>query len=99
MKYLALILAMLCLQANADNAVARNGKDMIRITDGACPASILALTPEGTRGFFRAAYAVLDGKSWLACWALTKDRRVVIVYSDGEHSIVQATSFEIDPGI
>lgn len=99
MRALILALALLCGPAIAEDAVARNGKDAIRITDAPCPASILALTPEGTRGFFRAAFAVLDGKSWDACWALLNDGRILLLYSDGDQGMVSSQMFKPEAGI
>jgi hypothetical protein len=98
MKYALLLLALLCTPALADS-IATNGKDTVRITDGPCPAEVLKLLPQGTRGYFRAAFAVVDGKSYAGCWAARNDGMVVLTYPDGDMGLIPVADFEHAPGV
>jgi hypothetical protein len=98
MKTLALLLAILCTPALA-HSVARSGKDTVRITDAPCPQQVLKQLPEGTRGYFRAAFAVVEGKSYAACWAPRNDGTVVLIYPDGDMGLIPLADFNTDPGI
>lgn len=98
MRYLALLAALACPVAMAD-AVATNGKDSIRLTQGACAPEVLRHIPEGYRGFFRSAPSMLGGKAWVACWAHRTDGTILIVYEDGDQGIVPIGEFRDAPGV
>jgi hypothetical protein len=98
MKALALALAVLCAPALAQDAVAHRGDDSVRITEAPCPTQVLKLLPEGTRGYFRAAFAIVDGKSFAGCWAARSDGMVVLMYPDGDMGVLPLSDFEQAPG-
>lgn len=88
------LLAALAAPAAAQTAVANRGGDSVRITMQPCPAEVLATIPEPLREKFRAAQAVVDGKRYVACWALRVDGMVHIQYADGEAGLVPRDDFQ-----
>jgi hypothetical protein len=98
MRYLAFTLALLCLPVRADY-IANNGRDSVRITDAPCPAEVLKLLPEGARGYYRAAFAQVDGTSYAACWTLATQQRVHLKYPDGDEGLIPVSEFKDSPGV
>jgi hypothetical protein len=96
---LILIAAFLCGPALADEMVARNGKDSVSLQQAACPAAVLAHIPPTSRDRFQAASAVVDDRSYVACWALRPDGLVILVYEDGDGGLIPATDFRRSPGV
>lgn len=96
----ALILSVLLFAGPAwADRVAQAGGDSLRLTDGPCPPSVLAHIPQGARGPFRRAYAVLSGSSFDACWAEYRDGKILIVFEDGDAIAAAAEVFKDEPGI
>lgn len=93
MKRLAFILALLCGSAWAD-LVATEGASSLRLKQEPCPLEILRLLPEGTRGYFQRAEAVIEGTPFAACWAVTPRGVVVLKFSDDDDGEVPITAFE-----
>lgn len=94
MKALLFVAAVMAAgSAIADDAVARSGKSYVRITDAACPPEVLGLLPPEVGDRFHAAFAVIDGKSFRACWAMLSDGNVVLQYEDGDGGMVPAADF------
>ena len=60
---------------------------------------MLKVIPEGSRGYFKAAYVQIDGKSLVACWALRTDGMVFIAYADGDGGLIPIAVFEESPGV
>lgn len=99
MRYLFLALAILSNSVLADDMVFREGKDSIRITQGECPAVVLALIPEQYRKNFMAASAIVSGKSYQACWMVLNDGRVFVQYDDADTGVLYITSFQPEEGV
>lgn len=95
---LALVLALIWLPAMAD-LVASKGSDAVRLTDVACPPTMAVHLPPEIFDRFRAAVAIVDGKTYLGCWALRGDGRVFLRYEDGDAGVIPLRDFKNEPGI
>lgn len=93
MRKSLLILALLCSAAHAD-MVASDGTNTVRLKQVPCPVEILRMLPEGTRGYFQAAEAVLGGKTFGACWAVDSRGIVWLKFDDGDDGQVPIVAFE-----
>lgn len=96
-KIVAALAAGLALSASAQEMLARQGADSIRLTQGSCSDGVLRHLEQGTRGYFRKALVVFEGKEYIACWAARSDGMVVLRYSDGDGGLVPATMFSPVP--
>jgi len=90
MKALALsaALAIAMSPALADDLVARQGSDSVRLADGPCQSErVLARLEPGSQSDYKSASAVFQGQQYTACW------RVVgsiahLVYEDGDQGMI-----------
>jgi hypothetical protein len=98
MKALALILALCTPLAYADY-VAKSGKDSVRLTELPCPVEILKLVPEGTRGYYLAAFVQVNGKAYNACWAVAAQDAVHLMYADGDQGLLPIAHFKNEVGV
>ena len=89
MKSVALVLAALAFApAMAGELVSHDGDDTIRLAEGECTSeSVLSKLPPELRAQFRAASAVLQGRSFAACWHITP-RGAHLIYEDGDEGLV-----------
>lgn len=96
----ALILAALLAAgiAHAD-AVATSGKDSIRLMTTPCAHEILSLIPTEFHGQFNAAVALIEGKTYHACWTMRSDGMVIMQYADGDMGAIPAAQFRASPGV
>jgi hypothetical protein len=95
-----LLAAGLSTSAISDDYVARaRGGDMVRLTQQPCPAEILAFVPPDFHAHMQAAFAVIDGKQYRACWLLRPDGQVVVQYADGDGGLVPVEHFKPEAGI
>lgn len=99
---LAIVLSLSWGAALADEMIARNGKDTVRLTQAACHAEVLALVSAvypASAERFRAAYAQVDGAEFRACWIFRPDGKVLLHYEDNDQGLIPVTEFEKAPGI
>ena len=88
MRLLLLCAALAATPTFAGELVARQGNDMIRLADAACTTqSVLSRLAPGMRGQFKAASAVVDGRTFAACWRMLPAGAHVI-YEDGDQGLV-----------
>ena len=100
MRVLVLAAFLAAGPAMSDDYVARaRGGDMVRLTQQACPAEILAFVPPDFHAHMQAAFAVIDGKQHRACWLLRPDGQVVVQYADGDGGLVPVEHFKPESGI
>lgn len=92
MRAIALCLALLSGSASADME-ARQGADVLRLTQSPCHPAVLAVIPEGHRGPFRLATATVNGTTYAACWALRVDGLIMVIYPDGESGLIPIALF------
>lgn len=81
-------LAAAVAPALADGLVARQGDDSVRLSETACKSElVLARVEPGTAEEYRAATAVFQGQSFVACWR-TMGSVAHLVYEDGDQGII-----------
>ena len=93
MRHLALSLALLAGPAWADDYVARNGADEVRLTEAPCTSpAVLARIPPPLHDTFLAAVTTLSGAQHIACWRKMGDH-IHLMYEDGDQGIVARDAF------
>jgi hypothetical protein len=97
---IAVLSAGLSTFAISDDYVARaRGGDMVRLTQQACPAEILVFVPPDFHAHMQAAFAVIDGKQFRACWVSMGDGHISLVYEDADQARIPIQHFQRDGGI
>ena len=94
MKYVLLCAAaLLAAPAMAEEVVASNGVDSVRLSDGQCSSQkILEAIDSGMRDQLKDAKASIGGQQFKACWVV--DGEVAhLVYEDGDEGMVPLTEF------
>ena len=91
-------IAMLALSAQADDMVASNGTDSVRLTQQPCPPAILATIPPQFQAQAKAASASVSGTSYTACW-VASGSYVVLQYEDGDTGVIPMSQFRRSPGV
>lgn len=88
MKALILCAALAAAPAFADDLIARQGEDSVRLGDAPCTSEqvLVRLQPQ-THEDFRAATAVFQGRSFVACWRPVGSM-AVLIYEDGDQGII-----------
>jgi len=80
--------------AFANDLVARQGGDTIRLVNAACTSQeVLSRVAPQLRAQFRAAQATVDGRSYTACWRMTPSA-AHLVYEDGDQGIVPLSALK-----
>ncbi len=85
--------ALLAAPAFADEVVASNGDDSVRLSDAQCSSEkILEQIEASVRPQLKDATAMISGQSLKACWVV--DGKVAhLVYEDGDEGMVPLTEF------
>ena len=92
--------ALLCAAAlaaapvMADELVASNGQDSVRLTDKPCSSEqvLQKLTPK-FRELMRDAKAVVGGQPFSACWIVDGDS-AHLLYEDGDQGLIPLSDFK-----
>ena len=85
--------ALLAAPAFAEEVVATNGDDSVRLSDAQCSnEKVLELVPSGMRTYLRDATAVIQGQSLKACWVVNGPA-AHLLYEDGDQGIVPLAEF------
>ena len=72
----------------AENLVARNGQDTVRLADAPCASeAVLSKLPAQQHAHFKAATAVVDGQTFNACWR-AMGGRAHLFYEDGDMGVI-----------
>jgi len=72
----------------AQDLVARQGEDSVRLSDAACQSELVLNRLEGEQHEeFHAATAVFQGKNFQACWR-QMGNVAFLVYEDGDQGII-----------
>jgi hypothetical protein len=98
-RLIVLLFALVALPALADDFAASNGRDSVRLTQGACSAEILKLLQPALHDKVKAAQATVGGTSYVACWALLTPGFVDLFYADGDMGLVPLADFKRVPGV
>jgi hypothetical protein len=96
-----ILAALLCAAGSsfAQVLVARQGDDSVRLTGAECKSQlVLDRLDPSVVSHYRAASAVFQGQSFVACWRLVGNA-AHLVYEDGDQGIIPATELKPDPTI
>jgi hypothetical protein len=92
----AVIAAFAAAPAFADQLVARQGNDSVRLSDTACQSElVLGRIEAATRQEYRAASAVFQGQNFTACWRMVGNV-AHLVYEDGDQGIIPAQELKAE---
>jgi hypothetical protein len=76
--------------AFAQDLIARQGDDSVRLSEEACKSDlILSRIEPGSAKDFRSASAVFQGQRFQACWRMMGNA-AYLVYEDGDQGIIPA---------
>ena len=82
--------------AFAQELVARQGDDSVRLSDAACKSElVLGRLEPAAAGQYRAASAVFQGQRFQACWRMVGNA-AHLVYEDGDQGIIPAGELKPD---
>lgn len=83
-------LAAFAAPSFAQDLIARQGDDSVRLSEAACKSElVLSRIEAGTAGEYRAASAVFQGQRFQACWRMMGNA-AYLVYEDGDQGIIPA---------
>lgn len=93
----AAVLALSVL--SADDMVASNGRDSVRLFDRPCSSeTVLALVAPQFHSKLRDAVSTIAGQSFRACWTV-QGYMAHLVYEDGDQGLVPLSEFKRMPGV
>lgn len=82
--------------AFAQELVARQGDDSVRLSDAQCRSElVLGRIEPGSARQYRAASAVFQGQRFVACWRMVGNA-AHLVYEDGDQGIIPANELKPD---
>jgi hypothetical protein len=85
--------ALLAAPAFADEVVASNGNDSVRLSDSPCTnPQVLSRLEPGVRTALRSASAVVQGQPYKACWIVRGDA-AHLLYEDGDQGLIPLSDF------
>lgn len=80
--------ALLAAPAFADELVASNGSDSVRLSDRQCASEkVLEQIPSEMRALLKDATATVNGETFKACW-VADQQAAHLVYEDGDQGLV-----------
>jgi hypothetical protein len=87
--------ALLAVPALAEEVVASNGNDSVRLSDAPCSSQqVLSLLEPQLRPALRDASAVVQGQTFKACWVVHGDA-AHLLYEDGDQGLIPLSDFKI----
>lgn len=97
MRFVLLCVAALAAApAMAQDLVARQGNDIVRLADGPCTSEqVLARLEPALQSQFKAALAVVEGHTFAACWRKAGDV-AHLLYEDGDQGVVPLSDLKPD---
>lgn len=88
------VAALVAAPAFADEVVASNGNDSVRLSDSPCTSKqVLSLLDPSLRPALRDASAVVQGRSFKACWIVHGDA-AHLLYEDGDQGLIPLADFK-----
>lgn len=85
--------ALVAVPAFADEVVASNGADSVRLSDAQCTSEkVLEQIPAPAREQLRDATAQIQGQSFKACWVV-QGNMAHLMYEDGDQGMVPLSEF------
>jgi hypothetical protein len=92
----ALAAAIVSVPASADELVARQGDDSVRLADAPCRSElVLARLQPQSQEEYRSATAVFQGQNFVACWRVMGNV-AHLVYEDGDQGIIPMAELKPD---
>jgi hypothetical protein len=86
--------ALAAAPALADELVATNGQDSVRLSDQPCSSDlVLAKVTPRFREMLKDANAVVDGQPFRACWIVDGDA-AHLLYEDGDQGLIPLSDFK-----
>ena len=97
MRFVLLCAAALATApAMAQDLVARQGNDTVRLADGPCTSEpVLARLRPEIQAQFKAALAVVEGRTFEACWR-PAGNVAHLLYEDGDQGLVPLADLKPD---
>lgn len=87
--------ALLATPAMADELVASNGTDSVRLTDSPCSSEpVLNRLQPKFHSILRAASATVQGQTYKACWVV-QGNVAHLLYEDGDQGIIPLSDFKV----
>ena len=87
--------ALLAAPAMADELVAKNGSDQVRLTDSPCAnEQVLNRIKPDYRSVMRDASATVQGETYKACW-ISNGEAAHLLYEDGDQGVIPLSDFKI----
>lgn len=78
----------------AQDLVARQGDDSVRLSDDTCKSElVLSRIEPGTAEEFHAASAMFQGQRFQACWRMVGNA-AYLIYEDGDQGIIPASELK-----
>lgn len=85
--------ALIAAPVMADELVASNGQDSVRLTDKPCSSDqVLERLSPKARELMRDANAVVNGQPFRACW-IVDGESAHLLYEDGDQGLIPLTDF------
>jgi hypothetical protein len=86
--------ALVAAPAFADDLVASNGNDSVRLSDGPCKnEQVLKLLEPKYQDKFKEATAKLNGQTFAACWH-PLGSAALLLYEDGDQGLIPMTELK-----
>ena len=86
--------AFLAAPAFAEDLVASNGKDSVRLSDKPCTSQkVLNQLKPGFHSMMKDASAQVSGQSFQACWVVEGDA-AHLLYEDGDQGLIPLADFK-----
>ena len=86
--------ALLAAPAMADELVASNGNDSVRLSNSPCTSQqVLSRLQPQFRAVLRDASAVVQGQPFKACWVVDGDA-AHLLYEDGDQGLIPLADFK-----
>jgi hypothetical protein len=87
--------ALVAAPVLADELVAKNGNDSVRLSDSPCSSEqVLNRLKPQYRSELRDATAVVQGQTFKACW-IVEGQAAHLLYEDGDQGLIPLADFKI----
>ena len=92
--FCAALAAFAAAPSFAQDLIARQGDDSVRLSDDACKSELVISRLEpGMAAEFHSASAMFQGQRFQACWRMMGNA-AYLIYEDGDQGIIPATELK-----
>lgn len=92
--FCAALAAFAAAPSFAQDLIARQGDDSVRLSEDACKSDlVLSRLEPGTHEHFHAASAMFQGQRFQACWRMMGNA-AYLIYEDGDQGVIPATELK-----